>query len=456
MSGTSLAQPDITLTLDIEGIIQSVRVGESIGDEHVEDWRGRPWFETVGDSGGGKIRRMVDDARRNGVSAYSQFTQRFPSGREVPMEFTTVRLGPREGGAKEGLLAIGRSLQAVAELQARLIAAQQAMEQDYWKLREVETRYRLLFDAANDAVLLVKVDTLRVLEANPAAIRALGVSRGSDILAQVAVREQEPLRAMLARVREQGRAPGALVHIGPERRPWTVRASLMTAEGGPVFILQLVPVGAAAVEAARNPQPMHSDLVENLPDGFVVVDEVGVVRHANRGFLDIAQLGARQAAIGERLGRWLARPGADAGVLLATLQRHGSVRRFATTLQGELGSAVEVEISAARHDDAQGRGAVLLIRDVGSRALAIGNAVGLRTTLSSIIEQTGRSPLPTLIGDAVSLVEEHCVRAALEMAGGNRTEAAELLGLSRQSLYKKVARYGLEGVSKSGQERSDA
>ena len=85
------------------------------------------------------------------------------------MEYTTVRLG-----GKAGLIAIGRNLQAVAELQSRLIAAQQAMEQEYWKLREVETRYRLLFDASNEAVLLLKADTLRIMEANPAAIRAAG------------------------------------------------------------------------------------------------------------------------------------------------------------------------------------------------------------------------------------------------------------------------------------------
>ena len=33
---------------------------------------------------------------------------------------------------------------------------------------------------------------------------------------------------------------------------------------------------------------------------------------------------------------------------------------------------------------------------------------------------------------------------ALEIAGGNRTATAELLGLSRQSLYAKLNRYGLE------------
>ncbi|MGZ8403091.1 MAG: helix-turn-helix domain-containing protein, partial [Rhodoplanes sp.] len=35
------------------------------------------------------------------------------------------------------------------------------------------------------------------------------------------------------------------------------------------------------------------------------------------------------------------------------------------------------------------------------------------------------------------------VRAALDLAGGNRTAAAGLLGLSRQSLYAKLNRYDI-------------
>ena len=48
-----------------------------------------------------------------------------------------------------------------------VLGAQQAMEQDYWKLREIETRYRLLFDASNEPVLLIGAEDLRVVEANP-------------------------------------------------------------------------------------------------------------------------------------------------------------------------------------------------------------------------------------------------------------------------------------------------
>ena len=138
MPNVSFAQPDVTLLLDLEGVIRKATLSSTVCRR---DRRGlarpalgaRPSRMAAAAACGS----MVEDARRTGVSAFRQVAQRFPSGRELPMEYTTVRLGEQAG-----LLAIGKNLQAVAELQSRLIAAQQAMERDYWKLREVETRYR--------------------------------------------------------------------------------------------------------------------------------------------------------------------------------------------------------------------------------------------------------------------------------------------------------------------------
>ncbi len=161
MTGVSIAEPDVTLLLDLDGVIRKVTVARAVSDESVEAWLGRPWIDTVADGGGQNVRRMVDDARTTGVSAFRQIAQRFPSGRELPFEYTAVRLG-----GEAGLLAIGKNLQAVAELQSRLIAAQHAMERDYWKLREVETRSRLLFDTSSEAVLVIRAADHRIVEAN--------------------------------------------------------------------------------------------------------------------------------------------------------------------------------------------------------------------------------------------------------------------------------------------------
>jgi transcriptional regulator PpsR len=440
MSGLSLAEPDITLSLDVDGIIRDVTLSHSLSGEAVEQWRGRPWTDTVDDTGTGKVRRMVEDACRNGVSAFRQLTQTFPSGLELPMEFTTVRLG-----GKAGLIAIGRSLQAVAELQARLVAAQQTMEQDYWKLREVETRYRMLFDASLEAVLLLRAEDLRIIEANRAAIRSLGVRPGTDLLTELAETERDAFQTMLARVREHGRAPGMVAHFGAGGDAWAVRASVMSAEAGQAFLLQLAPVLGTSPDIIHNDQISFDAFVERLPDALVVVDQDGVVRRANRAFLDLVQVGAEGAATGEHLGRWLLQPGADLPVLQANLNRHGVVRLFATRIQGELGSETDVEISAVRKDDAKSSTIALLLRDVGRRLPEPSEGRPLRTALASLIGQPGKTTLPKLVDEAVETVERHYIEAALDMVDGNRTAAAELLGLSRQSLYKKLARYELVG-----------
>ncbi|WP_369122327.1 helix-turn-helix domain-containing protein [Klebsiella pneumoniae] len=44
------------------------------------------------------------------------------------------------------------------------------------------------------------------------------------------------------------------------------------------------------------------------------------------------------------------------------------------------------------------------------------------------------------------------MKQALEIAGGNRTATAELLGLSRQSLYAKLNRYGLDDKEPDAEE----
>ena len=444
MLGANIAQPDVTLLLDSKGLIREISLSNSLAAENVDAWIGRSWVDTVADGGGDKIERIVEDARVNRVSVFRQVTQRFPSGLEMLMEYTTVCLA-----GKAGVIAIGRNLQAVAELQSRLIAAQQAMERDYWKLREVETRYRLLFNASNEAVVLVKASNLRVVEANPAALRALGVASqklegaiGRDFLAEVATKEHEPFQAMLGRVREHGKAPAILLHLGREHESWLVRASLMNSEGGPLFLLQLAPVGTVQTGSEQRGAISVDELVERGPDGFLVIDHEGTILRGNRAFLDLVQVSAEGSIVGEKLGRWLGRPGADLTVLLATVQRQGVVRLFSTTIHGELGIDVEVEISAVG-SGSEHRYIGVLVRDVGRRLTARTDDDHLTSVLNSLTHQVGKTTLRKLVDDTVGVIERHYIESALELTGDNRTAAAELLGLSRQSLYAKLNRYAL-------------
>ena len=445
MATVDLAHPDVTLVLDMGGVIREASVSSVLSSENVNGWLGQSWRETVPDVVGEKVRRIIDDARDSGISAFRQLTQRFPSGREVPMEYTTVLLGGRSG-----MLAVGKSLLAVAELQSRFIAAQQSLERDYWKLRDVETRYRLLFNHSSEAVLLLRDGSFDIVEANPAAIQILGLAKvkeagaGQDLLTAISETERPAIRAMRQRVREQGQTPGTLIHLGERRRPWLVRASSVKGEPGPLLMVQLVPAGPSPVPHEPEVAPSLDAAIGALPDGFVVLGPDGTIQRANRAFAAMVDMGPVQAVIGEKLDRWIWRPGADVSAILATLRDHQVARLFPSSLHTEMGTETEIEISGAGLPECEPTFFGLLIRDVGRRTTREREHRQSLTLIDSVAEPVGKIPLRQLIRSTVDGVERHYVKAALDHAGGNRTAAAELLGMSRQSLYMKLDRYGFD------------
>lgn len=195
---------------------------------------------------------------------------------------------------------------------------------------------------------------------------------------------------------------------------------------------------------AQSANAMLLKLARSAPDCLVVTDLDGRVLSANTAFLELAQISHEEQARGESLDRWLGRTGVDLSVLLSNLRQRGSVRLFATTLRGELGSTTEVEISAAQVADAKQPFLGFTIRDVGRRLAP--DAPGrkeLPRSVAQLTELVGRVPLKDIVGETTELIEQLCIQAALELTRDNRASAAEMLGLSRQSLYVKLRRYNL-------------
>jgi transcriptional regulator PpsR len=438
MTDDIIARPDITLTVDRDGVIQTALSSESLAGEQLETWRGRPWRETIETGASGESARKMKDAAGRGASSCFQVSQIFPSGRQLPIEYTTVSLGERAG-----FVAIGKNLQTISDLQARLLLAQEAREQDYWKIREIETRYRLLFDAANEAVLLVRVANMRIVEANLAAMKALDVAPGAEFHPDLSTRDRKAIDAMLDKVREQGRAPGIVLHLGPANHPWSLRASLVKTESGSYYLFQIASVGALAPIAEAKDHFSAEQIIQRLPDGFAIIDRHGVICRTNHTLLDLLQIGAEQAVLGQNLKRWLSRPGADSSDLLGLLQKYGTVRSMAATLSGELGSSVEVEISGVADKDANPGYFGLVMRDVTMRMRAGGLSDTKAGPEDAVISQAEGATLEQLVRASTQAIEQRAIWAALQQSDGNRTLAAKRLGISRQSLHAKLNKYGV-------------
>lgn len=440
------AAADVAVVVDESGRIEDVHFGEPFAGERGDAWVGRRWTEIVTGATRHKIEELIEEARREGVSRWRQVNHQLPSGREVPVRYTTVRLDKRGK-----VLAIGRDLGSLSQLQSRLVEAQQAMERDYWRMRHIETRYRLLFQASSEVVFLVQADTHEVLDANPAAAEFLGSTVQSVVGREFPlglVGERKPdLDEHLAAVRAGGDANPVDFSVSRDgaEADYQLRASLLRQDDVPTFLVRIQRVGdieAGTREGGFGAEAMR--LLEDLPDGVVVTDASGTIRMVNQAFLEMAQAPGRERIVGQNVERWLGLPGSEGNVLFSMLDAHGVLRLFPTMLTGELGSQTEVEVSAVL--DRVGTGhAVFVVRDVGRR---LAGQREVAEHLEDVVEQfsglVGRVALKDLVKDTVSVVEREFIETALRATGGNRTAAAELLGLSRQSLYAKLDRYDVD------------
>ena len=336
----------------------------------------------------------------------------------------------------------------MANLRQQWLKAQQGLEQDYWRLRQVETRYRKLFDMVDDAVLVVDEASGRVLEANPRANELLGAGGsvvGKPFPQGLESRSAAAVNRLLEETRSVGKGSLSSVYTSGSGQRLAIDASFLRQAGESRFLVRIAVHGEGESGAPSAEQFMQETL-RQAPDAVLLTDPDGRVLAANQAFLDLAQLVTEEQAVGHSADRWLGRSGVDLSVLLTNLRQHDVVRLFATTLRGESGARAEVEISAASLNDLQQPMIAFFVRDIGRRIGSENPATQqLPRSIEQVTERVGRVPLKELVRESKDVIEALCVEAALKLTHDNRASAAELLGLSRQSLYAKLRRYGISG-----------
>ena len=445
------AASDIALVLDAKGVIQEISCpGGELAQEGFDKWIGGPWADSVNPDSRSKVEALLADAAVDGPRRWRHVNQHSFRGADVPILYATVQTG-RAGR----IVAFGRDLRPVAALQQRLLEAQQAMERDYWRLRNAETRYRLLFQSSAEAVLVVDAATGKVTEANPAAEALLG-EPAKRLVGRAFVENFEPaagksIHTLLAAVLAVGDAEPVKVRHGANRRELTVAASTFRQENTAFHLVRLTPVRAEAAGAPGFGAVIK--VLENAPDGFVVTDLDGHIVTANAAFAEMAQSATLERLVGEPLERYLGRTGVECGVLIGNLRQHGAVRLFSTVLNGQHGATADVEVSAVAVAAGELPCLGFTIRNVGRRLAGEARpAAELPRSAQQLTELVGRVPLKDIVGETADLIERLCIESALGLTRDNRASAAEMLGLSRQSLYVKLRRYGIGDLGGDGQD----
>lgn len=438
---------DVTLVIDAAGTVRDIAFGdEALAVELGDHWLGQRWVDTVAEDSRAKVQALLAPPQ-GGAMRWRQVNQTRPDGGTMAMSYASHAVGGKDG-SPERWFAFGRDQRVTIALQQRLVEAQLSVERDYARFRQAELRYRQLFQLAGEAVLVVDAASGRVLEANPAAATMLGMPAdklvGQAFPLGLTPRSTKQVAASLATARRSGRADPVAAELADSRTGVQVSATLLHQDQAHLLLVRLTRADGPDGHVPGSEASMLLQLAQGAPDGLVVTDLDGVVLAANGEFVRLCQMASEDQLRGQSLERWLGRTDVDLGVLVSNLRQRGAVKLFATTLRGEFGASTEVEISAVTVTRADPVLLGFTVRDVGRRLQPEAAAVqALPRSVNQLTELVGRVPMKDIVGETTDLIEKRCIEAALELTRDNRASAAEILGLSRQSLYVKLRRYGL-------------
>lgn len=418
------ASADVAIIIDGAGVVCDVAVNDdNVPRKLVESWQGRPFLENVTVESRSKLARILQPREPASRAVRTHINHPRQGEEDLPIRYTSARV------SKEYVLALGQDLSSMAAAQRRLVNAQRNAERDLSKLRSAEARFREYFYLAGEPVMFVDSEN-RISAANQAAEASFVrqqrlIGRKATDLVRAA--EREAFSQELAAVRQSQSARTFAVSAG------RVAAAPLRHESGTLLLRFYDPV--APMLTARD---RLARVVETMPDGFVVTDKDFEILVANEAFAAMTEMPSTERLVGSSLDRWLGRPGVDLSVIRTALSEDGRLRGYATLVRGDLGRNQDVEVSATRVSEGSSEYVGLSIRET-----AAAEAVLPARSPQQLADLVGRIPMKEIVRETTDTIEQMCIEAALEMSGDNRASAAELLGLSRQSLYVKMRRFGI-------------
>lgn len=436
---------DVAFLVRSDGTIMSALVDEYVPHhKRFAEWGGRamqdlltsesiPKFESALKSieEDGELRRRIELNHSDGKDW------------EFPVRYSFHAVGPGKS-----VLMLGHDLRIDAEMQEQLIQAQVAIEKGFEQRRAVEAHYHVLLSGTAKPFVFISVADGRLRDLNVAAAAFFGKARedligvaASDLLRQPSDLPLMPVLSSAA----SGDATAIAAKVVKNGREVLLSPTVYRANGERIMFCRISeptetrPVSDGLSEAVRA-------LYLEGPEAIAFCSSDGTIREANDAFLELLDLPSRSDAIGRSLGDFLFRGQIDLGVILKQVRKSGRLGLYSTRLINSLGERSMVQLSATVLGGDEHGMVGFVFRDAEKGEL-VGGGVGHGSdeggTAQNVVDLVGSATLKEIVADANEVIEKICIETALNLTQNNRAAAAEMLGMSRQSLYVKLRRYGL-------------
>jgi transcriptional regulator PpsR len=435
--------------LDDSGSIQNIYSDNKyLAKQISDDLIGKKWLEVVEPDSRTKVQRLLDDANPDTISKFRQINM---IGNERNIALPMMCASIKTSSSKK-IIVIGRDITEVSRLQQNLVSAQKEISQNYLQISQLEERFRSIFEIGTESIVIVQADDeYPIVEMNRNAIKQLLLAKnnciGKSLLSLIPAKEIIKVINFLKGVQDTDE-PSILKTLLSNGEATQISATSFINSGIPYLLLNLKPLDLARVSSLIDADSLTVEAIENNPYGFVVCTPEGLILKANKAFNKLSSTKGEQDLIGTNIRNYLGPETADFDLMMQSLQGKASSQSCVSSITNATSSIKLVDISAV--SVAQPRACIgMIFRQVDSRQNK-GARIDKKLVRSSqeLSMLVGKVPLKDILAETTDLIEQLCIKAALNLTQDNRVSASEILGLSRQSLYIKLRKYGLVDSSK--------
>lgn len=449
LSQIARASADISFVLDDLGSIQSIYSDNKyLAKQISDDLIGKKWLEVVEPDSRTKVQRLLDDASPDNITKFRQINM-IGNERNVtlPMMCASIKTS-----SNQKIIVIGRDITEVSRLQQNLVSAQKEISQNYLQISQLEERFQSIFEIGTESIVIVKADDeYPIVEMNRNAIKQLLLAKsnciGKSLLSLLPANELSNTKNFLQGVQDTDE-PSILKTLLRNSAAIQISATSFANGGIPYLLLNLKSLDLAKASGLLEPDSLTIKAIENNAYGFVVCTPEGLILKANKAFNKLSSTKGEQDLIGTNIRDYLGPETVDFDLMMQSLKGKASSQSCISSISNASSSIKLVDISAV--SVAQPHACIgMIFRQVDSRQNK-GARIDKKLVRSSqeLSMLVGKVPLKDILAETTDLIEQLCIKAALDLTQDNRVSASEILGLSRQSLYIKLRKYGLVDLNK--------
>ena len=448
LGGILATSSDIALLIDMDCTIHSVLLNspnESYGD--LSHWETHPLTKFLAPDSLPKLDKALKRLQGGETILYGlELNHKDNAKWKFPVRYNFHCLGTHNK-----ILMLGRDLRGLSETQQRLVQAQLAVEKSNEERREFDAHFKMLMKHTTDPIAFINADSGTILHCN----QALADMFGSDMDDLSGTKFQSRLlksaekRDFVERLSLAAQNNHSIVsqfECNGHEQDLELSCEIYRTAGQKVLMCKILTDN----DVSTSDDTFISNLISvfhNSSDAMVFTDAKGKIHYTNERFLDLVNVGQKKDVVAHSLADFLGRGQIDLAVMLENVLKSGSVRTYATHLKSAFGSKIKVETSVSKNQASENALIAFILRETSKFDATAPSQQGSSPQVprdeGSAKDLVGNATLKEIVSETTDVIEKICIETALEMTNNNRAAAAEMLGLSRQSLYVKLSKFDI-------------